>query len=125
MRTTVWHFARFAWAGDGPVRLLANGRGGGREALACYGLPQADTGATLLRFVEGRPVSRATEDDVGRLRERFAAEGKRLFVLVWDNASWLASKRVRRWIGQGIGPVAPSRKLAPRPPQSASLPSPP
>ena len=90
----------FAWAGERPLRLLPNERGGGPEALACYGLLRADTGAMLLRFVEGRPVSQVTEDFLGWLGERFAAEGKKVFVLVWDNASWHISKRVRRWIGQ-------------------------
>jgi DDE superfamily endonuclease/Winged helix-turn helix len=89
----------FAWAGEQPLRLLPNERGGGKEALACYGLLRADSGAMLLRFVEGRPVSQVTEDYLGWLCERFAAEGKKVFVLVWDNASWHVSKRVRRWIG--------------------------
>src|SRR5436309_3370266 len=89
----------FAWAGDEPLRLLPNARGGGKEALACYGLLRADTGAMLLRFVEGRPVSQVTEDYLGWLCQRFAREGKKVFVLVWDNASWHVSKRVRRWIG--------------------------
>jgi hypothetical protein len=57
----------FAWAGDQPLRLLPNERGGGPEALACYGLLRADTGAMLLRFVEGRPVSQVTEDFLGWL----------------------------------------------------------
>src|SRR5207248_4789994 len=57
----------FAWAGDEPLRLLPNERGGGPEALACYGLLRADTGAMLLRFVEGRPVSQVTEDYLGWL----------------------------------------------------------
>jgi transposase len=89
----------FAWAGAQPLRLLPNERGDGREALACYGLLRADTGAMLLRFVEGRPVSQVTEDYLNWLCAQFAAEGKRVFVLVWDNASWHVSKRVRRWIG--------------------------
>jgi hypothetical protein len=90
----------FAWAGERAVRLLPNPRGGGTEALACYGLLRADTGAMLLRFVDGRPVSQVTEDYLGWLCERFAGEGKRVFVLVWDNAAWHVSKRVRRWIGE-------------------------
>src|SRR5262249_25763609 len=44
----------FAWSGEEPLRLLPNERGGGKEALACYGLLRADSGAMLLRFVEGR-----------------------------------------------------------------------
>jgi hypothetical protein len=89
----------FAWADEQPLRLLPNERGGGKEALACYGLLRADTGAMLLRFVEGRPVSQVTEDYLAWLCARFSAEGKKVFVLVWDNASWHVSKRVRRWIG--------------------------
>ena len=92
-----------AWTGDEPLRLLPNGRGGGKEALACYGLLRADTGAMLLRFVEGRPVSQVTEDYLGWLCQRFAQEGKKVFVLVWDNAAWHVSKRVRRWIGRTTG----------------------
>ena len=88
-----------AWAGEEPLRLLPNERGGGKEALACYGLLRADTGAMLLRFVEGRPVSQVTEDYLGWLCQRFTQEGKKVFVLVWDNAAWHVSKRVRRWIG--------------------------
>jgi len=90
----------FAWAGEEPLRLLPNERGGGKEALACYGVLRADTGAMLLRFVEGRPVSQVTEDFLAWLSDRFAGEGKRLFVLVWDNAAWHVSRRVRRWIGE-------------------------
>ena len=89
-----------AWAGDEPLRLWPNERGGGQEALACYGLRRAGTGAMPLRFVEGRPVSQVTEDYLGWLCQRFAKEGKRVFVLVWDNAAWHISKRVRRWIGE-------------------------
>jgi hypothetical protein len=85
-----------AWAGGEPLRLLPNERGGGKEALACYGLLRADTGAMLLRFVDGRPVSQVTEDYLAWLCGLFAKEGKKVFVLVWDNASWHISKRVRR-----------------------------
>ncbi len=93
----------FAWAGAQPLRLLPNERGGGKEALACYGLLRADTGAMLLRFVEGRPVSQVTEDFLGWLCARFAAEGKRVFVLVWDNASWHVSKRGDAGSGRTTG----------------------
>ena len=88
-----------AWAGEEPLRLLPKERGGGKEALACYGLLRADTGDMLLRFVAGRPVSQVTEDFLAWLCEHFAAEGKRVFVLVWDNAAWHVSRRVRRWLG--------------------------
>jgi len=96
----------FAWADAEPMRLHPNPKpqGDGPQALACYGLLRADTGAMLLRFVAGRPVSQVTEDYLGWLCERFAAEGKRVFVLVWDNAAWHVSRRVRR-VARGAQPA--------------------
>ena len=69
-----------------------------RKALSCYGLLRDDTGGMLLRFVRGRPVSQVTEDYLAWLCERLAAEGKKALLLVWDNASWHISKRVRAWL---------------------------
>jgi len=66
--------------------------------LACYGLLRADTGAMLLRFVEGRPVSQVTTDYLAWVCARLAAEGKKALLLVWDNASWHISRHVRSWI---------------------------
>ncbi|HMB02482.1 MAG TPA: transposase [Isosphaeraceae bacterium] len=59
---------------------------------------RADTDAMLLRFVAGRPVSQVTEDFLGWVCDRLAAEGKTALLLVWDNASWHISQRVRTWI---------------------------
>ena len=90
----------FAWATADPLRLRQNPRdpkGAGPEALACYGVLRADTGGMMLRFAEGRPVSAVTEDFLGWVCRKLAAEGKRVFVLVWDNAAWHVSRRVRRW----------------------------
>lgn len=91
----------FAWATSDPLRLVGNARdpkGQGPEALACYGVLRQDTGAMLLRFTEGRPVSATTESFLGWVCGTLAAEGKKVFVLVWDNAAWHVSGRVRRWI---------------------------
>lgn len=68
------------------------------KALSCYGLLRADTGGMMLRFVTGRPVSQVTEDYLSWVCERLAAEGKKALLLVWDNAGWHVSKRVRAWI---------------------------
>jgi hypothetical protein len=94
-----------AGAGAEPLRLSPDAKGGGPAALACSGLLRADTGAMLLRFGAGRPVSQVTADCLGWLGARFAAEGKRVFARVWDKAAWHVSKRVRRWIG------APNRRV--------------
>jgi hypothetical protein len=90
-----------AWAGGEPVRLLElapDRNDPDPKALACYGLLRADTGRMLLRFVSGRPVSQVTEDFLGWVCERLAAEGKTALLLVWDNAAWHVSRRVRAWI---------------------------
>jgi len=68
------------------------------KALACYGLLRADTGGMLLRFVDGRPVSQVTEDFLGWVCGRLKAEGKAALLLIWDNAAWHVSQRVRAWI---------------------------
>jgi transposase len=90
-----------AWTGGPPLRLQQLERPAGDgdpKALSCYGLLRADTGGLLLRFVQGRPVSQVTEDFLAWVCGRLAAEGKRALLLVWDNASWHISKRVRAWI---------------------------
>ena len=51
----------------------------------------------MLRFVACRPVSQVTEEFMAWARDRLAKEGKRA-LLVWDNASWHVSGRVRSWI---------------------------
>lgn len=90
-----------SWTAGGPVRLAANARdpaGGGPEAVACYGVLRADTGGMMLRSCDGRPVSATTEEFLGWVCERLAAEGKTVFVLVWDNAAWHVSERVAAWV---------------------------
>lgn len=93
----------FAWTADDPLRLGAKAKdpkGGGPEAVACYGVLRLDTGGMMLRFAEGRPVSATTEDFLGWVCGKLATEGKTVFVLVWDNAAWHLSKRVGRWIAR-------------------------
>ena len=90
-----------SWTGDEPLRLGANARdprGGGPEAVACYGVLRTDTGGMMLRFCDGRPVSATTEEFLGWVCRELAAEGKRVFALVWDNAAWHVSQRVADWI---------------------------
>ena len=97
-----------SWCGGEPLRLVQQerARGDGPAAVACYGILRRDTGAMLLRFVAGRPVSGVTEEFLAWSCGVFAAEGKRVFVLVWDNASWHVSKRVKEWIASHNGRVA-------------------
>jgi len=67
-------------------------------ALCCYGLLRRDTDNLMLRFVEGRPVSQVTTDFLEWVCGKLAQEGKRVLVLVWDNATWHKSQKVGRWI---------------------------
>ena len=93
--------ALHAWTADEPLRLLQgepHKADPDPKALACYGLLRDDTGQMLLRFVQGRPVSQVTEDFLAWVCVRLHAEGKRALLLVWDNASWHVSQRVRAWI---------------------------
>lgn len=68
------------------------------KALCCYGLLRDDLNKVLLRFVDGRAVSAVTVAYLEWVCERLAQEGKRVLVLVWDNAKWHVSKEVVNWI---------------------------
>jgi hypothetical protein len=71
------------------------------KALACYGVlvrQAAQDERVWLRFVEGRPVSAMTEQFLGWGCGKLQETGVRVWVLIWDNASWHVSKRVRAWI---------------------------
>jgi hypothetical protein len=71
------------------------------KAISCYGLylPEID-GETWLRFVDGRPVSSITTQFLEWSLEKLEAAGKKVLLLIWDNASWHVSKEVRRWLGR-------------------------
>lgn len=77
------------------------------KALACYGLfvlgrarPHQAPEQMWLRFVDGRPYSHVTCDFLAWACERLWGQGKRVMVLVWDNASWHVSREVRAWVKQ-------------------------
>lgn len=72
------------------------------HALACYGvllrgaarLPEQ----VWVRFVTGQPVSELTTQFLTWCCTKLATAGIRVWVLIWDNASWHTSKQVRTWI---------------------------
>lgn len=93
--------AMHAWAGDEPLRLAehaADKADPDPKAVACYGLLRRDTGGMMLRFVQGRPVSHVTTAFLGWACGELAKEGKRVLLLIWDNAAWHVSKEVRTWV---------------------------
>ena len=90
-----------SWTAGKPLRLRETGRNKRDtepKALCCYGLLRADIDQVLLRFVDGRPVSQVTIDFLKWACGRLAQTGKKVFVLVLDNASWHISQMVRHWL---------------------------
>ena len=93
-----------AWGADGePLRLLQ--RSVAKEdpepkAISCYGLYLPEMDETWLRFVDGRPVSSITARFLEWGFEKLEVVGKKVLLLIWDNASWHISKEVRRWLGK-------------------------
>jgi hypothetical protein len=90
-----------SWCDQAPLRLVAQVKAktdAERKALACYGLYLPTEAQMVLRFVAERPLSEITCQYLGWVAQHQAAQGKRVLVLIWDNASWHTSQRVRQWI---------------------------
>jgi hypothetical protein len=68
------------------------------KAISCYGLYVPELEKMWLRFVDGRPVSRVTTQFLRWCCQKLEVAGKRVWVLIWDNASWHISREVREWI---------------------------
>jgi transposase len=68
------------------------------KALSCYGLYLPELEETWLRFVDGRPVSAITTQFLSWCCEKLQRRGKEALLLIWDNATWHKSHRVRDWI---------------------------
>ncbi len=92
-----------SWAEEGkPLRLiqrLVAKDDPEPKAVSCYGLYLPEIGETRLRFVDGRPVSSVTTRFLWWCCEELEAAGKKVLLLIWDNASWHISREVRRWLG--------------------------
>ncbi len=69
------------------------------KAISCYGLYTPELQKTWLRFVDGRPVSGISTRFLEWCSQNLKELGKKVLVLIWDNASWHISREVRRWIG--------------------------
>jgi hypothetical protein len=93
-----------SWSGAGePLRLIEQSvekddPSEATKAISCYGLYVPEFEKVWLRFVDGRPVSGISTRFLSWCCERLEAAGKRVWVLIWDNASWHISKEVREWI---------------------------
>lgn len=93
-----------SWADEGkPMRLIQQSVAKDDpdpKAISCYGLYLPGLDQTWIRFVDGRPVSGITTRFLSWSCEKLEAAGKKVLVLIWDNASWHISKEVRRWLGK-------------------------
>src|SRR5579859_7576171 len=68
------------------------------KALAAYGALRHDNGQVYLHFHPGQPDSEATIDYLKRLLSLARSLGKTYLIVIWDNASWHLSRKVRAWL---------------------------
>jgi hypothetical protein len=72
------------------------------KAISCYGLYLCPN-STRRRGVEVRGWEAGEFHNATRFLswccEKLEAAGKRVLLLIWDNASWHISKELRRWLG--------------------------
>ena len=68
------------------------------KAISCYGLYVPELEKVWVRFADGRPVSSITTRFLSWCSQELRVAGKKVWVLIWDNASWHISKEVREWI---------------------------
>jgi transposase len=90
-----------AWTDGPPMKvhvLKADDNDPDPDAICCYGMLRNDTGRVMLRFVEDRPLGEVTIQFVSWLCESIAGEGKRVLIVVWDEASWHRSDAVAGWV---------------------------
>ena len=70
------------------------------KAISCYGTYIPELKRSWLRFVDGRPVSAITTQFLEWCCQKLEPLGKKVLVLIWDNASWHVSREVGRWLGR-------------------------
>jgi transposase len=93
--------AAHAWAPpDTPLKLVQREpqRAEREKALACFGALRHDTQHVDLYFSQGQPNSEQMWVFIMGLLAIARQEGKRVLVIIWDNASWHKSRRIRQWI---------------------------
>jgi transposase len=92
-----------AWAEEGkPPRLIQRSVAKDDpepKAISCYGLYLPQSADTWIRFVEGSLISSITTRFLRWSLEELEKIGKKVLLLIWDNASWHVSREVRRWLG--------------------------
>jgi hypothetical protein len=70
------------------------------KAVSCYRLYVPEFDQMWLGFVKGQHVSAIKTRFLRRCTEKFEAIGKKVLLLIWENASWHISEEVRRWLAK-------------------------
>ena len=70
------------------------------KAVSCYGLYLPEFDERWLRFVDGRPISPITTQFLEWSCEKLETAGRKILLLIWENASWHKSRQLRRWLGK-------------------------
>ena len=68
------------------------------KAVACFGALCQESKQILMDFVQGYPNSEQMWWVIVRLLRQAKDLGKKVMVLIWDNAPWHCSKCIREWI---------------------------
>jgi transposase len=92
-----------AWTGGQPVKvrlLKPEADDPDPDAIACYGFYRYGTGKVLVRFVEGRPLGDLTAQFLAWTCGEVAREGKKVLVVIWDDASWHTAEAVAGWVDE-------------------------
>lgn len=91
----------YAAAGDN-LRLVQREpeKGEADKAIACYGAVCDQTNERFFSFADGQPKSEITIAFLSILLAVAIARGKRVLIVIWDQASWHKSKKVTRWVRQ-------------------------
>lgn len=86
-----------AWTAERvPRRVERDNRG--VKALTCYGALRAGTQQVYLGFCDQHPTSEVTWEFLTGLLALARQKGWKVVVLIWDNAGWHLSTRLRAWI---------------------------
>jgi transposase len=90
-----------AWTDGDPLKvqvLTADENDPDPDAIACYGFLRLDTRQVMLRFVEDRPLGDVTIQFLDWVCWGVAQEGKKVLIVIWDDASWHTAEAVSCWV---------------------------
>ena len=90
-----------AWTEGDPMKvqlLKADTDDPDPDAIACYGFYRYDTRKVILRFAEDRPLADLTIQFLDWVCWSIGKEGKRVLIVVWDDASWHTAEAVALWV---------------------------